>query len=271
MIFGCAEELLANVRSGKCGSIDCLIFDPPYSEHVHTHAVSNNPGGVGTGTHYRDLGFDPLTRELVSTLLDLSALARRWTVLFSDIESVGSLWHPLLGDHYIRAVPWVRWSQPQKSGDRPGSGCEIIVTAHPRGAKWWNGPGSLTHFSEKCLRGKDKHPTEKPLDLMLSLVSWFSAAGQTVVDPCCGAGTTALACRLLNRRFLGAETQGHWREFAGDRARAPLSEGDRRRVERWLAVATKREAGEAVSTPAALERQTRRVADLEMVSCKIKK
>jgi DNA modification methylase len=39
------------------------------------------------------------------------------------------------------------------------------------------------------------HPTQKPLDLMRRLVQIGSSCGELVVDPFCGAGTTAVACR----------------------------------------------------------------------------
>ena len=84
-----------------------------------------------------------------------------------------------------------------------------------------------THAPRRALRGQDKHPTEKPLDLMLDLVSWFSDPGELVLDPCAGSGTTALACRLLGRSCLALERDEAWARRAASRAEGTLSDRDR--------------------------------------------
>jgi hypothetical protein len=98
----------------------------------------------------------------------------------------------------------------------------------------WGGPGSLTCFDTRSLRHDDKHPTEKPLDLALSLVSWFSDPADLVLDPVAGAGTTGLACRLLGRDCVQVEIDAAFAGRARDRAAAALSPRDRERAERWI-------------------------------------
>lgn len=124
------------------------------------------------------------------------------------------------------------------SADRPPQGCELVLLAHGRakGRKHWNGPGNLTHLSHKCLRGEGKHKAEKPLDLMMDLVCWFSDEGETVIDPCAGSGTTGLACKLLNRSFIGTELDISWASMAAERlSNQRLSKRDMERYERWVA------------------------------------
>jgi hypothetical protein len=205
---------------------DSMLVDPPFAGHVHKHAMSTGTGGAGP--RKRDLGFESLTPALFRQLCAYAAQVRRWSAVFCDIESVG-LWRQGLTDagaEYVRALPWVRWTQPQISGDRPPSGCEMVVLAHRKGRKRWNGPGSLTHFHQKALRGSSKHPTEKPLDLMLALVSYLSDPGEAVLDPCAGSGTTILGARLLNREGLGLERGAQWAAAANDRAGHTDSGGD---------------------------------------------
>ena len=69
---------------------------------------------------------------------------------------------------------------------------------------------------------------------MLSLVSWFSDAGETVLDPCCGSGTTGLAARLLERDALIFDSKAEAIALARDRVSAGLSPRDRERCERWV-------------------------------------
>jgi len=49
------------------------------------------------------------------------------------------------------------------------------------------------------------HPTQKNLQLFEELVSLFTNEGDTVCDTFSGSGTTAVACKRLQRRFLGSE------------------------------------------------------------------
>ena len=52
---------------------------------------------------------------------------------------------------------------------------------------------------------RNKHPCEKPLELMRHIINASSNAGDTVLDTFVGSGSTALACHELNRIFIGCE------------------------------------------------------------------
>ncbi len=214
---------------------DVMIADPPYSDHVHKNATSQSPG---RGTRHRDLGFACLTDDLRDTIARLAANAHRWSIIYSDIEGLGS-WRASTekaGATYIRAMPWVRWAMPQLSGDRPPQGFELVTCywGAQKGRKSWNGPGSLTHLAHKALRGEGKHKSEKPLDQALDLVSWFSNPGEKILDPCAGSGTIGLACKILGREYTGYEIDPEWAEKANNRINATgLSDRDAERYERW--------------------------------------
>lgn len=258
---------------------DALITDPPYSDHVHDNATSIGTGGEGV--RERDLGFDALTPELRAFIAAGAASVRRWSAVFSDFEGAPLWWADVEreGAEWIRLVPWVRWSQPQLSGDRPCTGAEAVLIWHaqhtgPRGgrkpmAKRWNGPGSLTALERRALRGQFKHPTEKPIDLALDLVSWFSDPGEAVIDPCAGAGTTALACRLLGRNCVAIEKSEAWATHARGRVSGPLSDRDRARAEEWCAwIVTEAErvpVPKDKSEERTYERAQRRIADAARV------
>lgn len=49
------------------------------------------------------------------------------------------------------------------------------------------------------------HPTQKAVKLMEILISLVTVEGQTVLDPFCGCGTTLVAARNLNRKYIGFE------------------------------------------------------------------
>lgn len=49
------------------------------------------------------------------------------------------------------------------------------------------------------------YPTQKPLELLTVLVGAFSPPGGTVLDPCCGSGTTIEAAARLGRNAIGID------------------------------------------------------------------
>jgi site-specific DNA-methyltransferase (adenine-specific) len=67
-------------------------------------------------------------------------------------------------------------------------------------------------------RDKNKiHPTQKPLALMEYLVNTYTNEGDTVLDNCMGSGTTGVACKNLNRKFIGIEQDATYYEIAKER------------------------------------------------------
>lgn len=49
------------------------------------------------------------------------------------------------------------------------------------------------------------HPTQKPVDLFRYLIKTYSHAGDTILDNCMGSGTTAIACVMEGRNYIGFE------------------------------------------------------------------
>jgi len=61
------------------------------------------------------------------------------------------------------------------------------------------------------------HPTQKPVALMEYLVKTYTNEGDTVLDNCMGSGTTGIACKNLNRKFIGIEQDPNYFEIAKGR------------------------------------------------------
>ena len=61
-----------------------------------------------------------------------------------------------------------------------------------------------SYFIYPC--GKSKlHPTQKPLELFKELILDNTNKNDLVVDTCMGSGTTGVACKELDRNFIGIE------------------------------------------------------------------
>lgn len=61
------------------------------------------------------------------------------------------------------------------------------------------------------------HPTQKPLDLIEYLIKTYTNDGDLVLDNCMGSGTTGVACKKLNRNFIGIELDPKYFEMAKER------------------------------------------------------
>ena len=61
------------------------------------------------------------------------------------------------------------------------------------------------------------HPTQKPVALMEYLIKTYTNEGETVLDFCMGSGTTGVACRNLNRDFIGIEKDESYFKIAQER------------------------------------------------------
>ena len=62
-----------------------------------------------------------------------------------------------------------------------------------------------------------EHPTQKPVELMETLLKIHSQPDMLVLEPFCGGGSTALACEKLNRRWIGIEISEKYCEIAKKR------------------------------------------------------
>ena len=61
------------------------------------------------------------------------------------------------------------------------------------------------------------HPTQKPVALMEYLIKTYTNEGDLVLDTCMGSGTTGVACKNLNRNFIGIELDEEYFNIAKQR------------------------------------------------------
>ena len=61
------------------------------------------------------------------------------------------------------------------------------------------------------------HPTQKPEKLLAKLILASSSAGDVVLDPFLGSGTTSVVAKKLHRRYIGIETEPQYCVWAEQR------------------------------------------------------
>jgi len=87
-------------------------------------------------------------------------------------------------------------------------------------------PDSILEFTKGNSRGKYKklHPTQKPLKLLEWLVKTYTNQGDTILDNTMGSGTTGVACKNLNRNFIGIEKDKNYFDIASKRIKEHQSQ-----------------------------------------------
>ena len=61
------------------------------------------------------------------------------------------------------------------------------------------------------------HPTQKPVELCEYLIKTYTSEGNVVLDNCMGSGTTGVACKNLNRKFIGIELDEKYFDIAREK------------------------------------------------------
>lgn len=69
---------------------------------------------------------------------------------------------------------------------------------------------------------KGQHPTQKPVALLEYLIKTYTLKGETVLDFTMGSGSTGVACKNLNRSFIGIELDDKYFEIAKKRIETHL-------------------------------------------------
>ena len=69
----------------------------------------------------------------------------------------------------------------------------------------------------KNIVGNKTHPTEKPVELLKVLIENSSNAGDIVLDPFMGTGSTGEACIQTGRKFIGIEIDREYYNIAENR------------------------------------------------------
>lgn len=82
----------------------------------------------------------------------------------------------------------------------------------------YKNPTTLIKFDK--IRKGSVHPTQKPVELMEYLVKTYTNEGDTVLDFTMGSGSTGVACKNTNRRFIGIEQDDKYFKIAQERIKA---------------------------------------------------
>lgn len=229
-IGDCIEEM----RRIPAASVDCVLTDPPFSSGTRREAAKGIRKSMNRGTEDAEwFGSDSLTTN--GFLFLLRACAIEWRRVLKP------------GGHVLCFIDWrmASWcADAIESADLRRAG--LIVwdkTYFGMGSCFRNQHEFIWHFTNgvgspplrrdvgnvircKPIR-KGRHPTEKPVELLETLLSVVCPEGGAVLDPFAGSGSTGVAASRLGMRFIGIEREAGHAEVAQARiaSDAPLFAG----------------------------------------------
>jgi site-specific DNA-methyltransferase (adenine-specific) len=222
-------------------SIDALVTDPPYSsggmvrgdrtnttasKYVGFTSADGRPNGGAyeefTGDNRDQRGFHYWTALWLGEGLRL-ARPGALVMVFTDWRQLPTVTDAIQAGGWVyRGV--VAWDKHNIARPRPifRSSVEFCV---------WGSAGSVADYPPAttssilaCAPPRDReHMTQKPLDLMRSLVK-VTRPGGTILDPFMGSGTTGVAALAEGRQFVGVELTDHYYAVAESRVRAALGQ-----------------------------------------------
>lgn len=193
--------------------VDTFISDPPYSARVHRAGALIE--GKDDAERSVAIGYDAFTEEhIYEVCASWSPRVKGWMCIHTSHDLIHH-WEDHLaarGRYVFPPIPCVmRGMSVRLQGDGPSSWTCWLVVARPKRKEfmsWGTLPGAYVGSppSRASASGaKSVVMGQKPLWLMRDIVSDYSRPGDLVCDPFSGGGTTALACKMAGRQFIGSE------------------------------------------------------------------
>lgn len=187
--------------------IDCILTDPPYG--LNKNGIKND----------RDLSlFYNILPDCYRVLKDDS-----FFVTFFSTKYLPELFKNNPFTYFWQFVLYC----PEGSVNSPIGwtkymSCFVFKKGQPKLAKrktdiFKDTPGKMVEPDE----GFIDHPTPKPKHFVREILEMTTKENDIILDPFIGSGSTAVACKQINRRFIGFEINKEYRLLANKRLSKP--------------------------------------------------
>ena len=200
VILGNALEELAKISVSKLKFV--VVTDPPFNVGYHYNSYRDN---MDSEDYY----------EMLSSVFQYSPF-----VVIHYPEEIYKIAFQV-GEFPDKVVSWVynsntakqhrdiaffgikpnfkQYGQPYKNVKDKRIMKRIAEGKSARLYDWWE-----INQVKNVSKEKTKHPCQMPLEVMKRVIG-ILPEDYTIIDPFMGSGTTGVACKLLNRNFIGIE------------------------------------------------------------------
>ena len=223
----------------EAGSVDAVVTDPPYkTTDLHFDLGDANNSWIksllevtqanGYLALFGSLELQSLANSLWNIRFGTAWIKPRGTMRSHNAKMPMNQWEPCYvyahPNHTIAGLTWNKikidgepYSKVQHNTGRRRGWSDSLDRAttstwtkegfvsENSGFRWQtdviNGPfKACMPFAERT-----EHPTQKPENVIMTIIRWLTNPGDLVLDPFMGSGTTGVACVKTGRNFIGIE------------------------------------------------------------------
>ena len=239
-----ADDCVSAMKGLPSESIDLIFADPPYNLQLKGDLHRPDNSRVDAVDDEWDqfssfAAYDRFTNEWLNEARRLlKPNGAIWVIgSYHNIFRVGAALQNQ-GFWILNDVVW-RKSNPMPNfrGKRLTNAHETMIWASKsEGAKYtfnyealkslnegtqmrsdWLLPICTGHERLKDEKGEKAHPTQKPQSLLHRVIVGSTKAGDVILDPFFGTGTTGAVAKMLGRDFIGIEREAAYRKVAQHR------------------------------------------------------
>lgn len=214
IICGDCLEVMSNISSG---SVHAIITDPPFTD---VGGFSKGRASI-TDVQFFSHWWRDVCKQLVRILIEEGSgfIWCDWRTAaavangFADKTEPSAQWRVTQMIHHYREMPGM--GKPFRNS--------VDMIAYLRGPKHKLEkiliPATTRNFISKYwYYGRHKyHVAEKSVDICEELLNWCSSENDVILDPFAGSGTTAVACKRLNRHYICIEKEQEYCAIAEKR------------------------------------------------------
>ncbi|MDO8433084.1 MAG: site-specific DNA-methyltransferase [Candidatus Binatus sp.] len=229
------------MRDWPDGIFDACITDPPYNMSRRKGlkwAFSSHVTMSELWDRFSNDDYFDFTRRWLAEVIRVVRPNGNILVFgsFHNIYVIGFILEHVLGRRILQQITWFKPNaQPNITGRLPTESTEYIIWAcnntPEHAAKWTfdyaeskaiNGGKQLRNLwtfpcTPRSERSAGAHPSQKPAALLTRIVKLWTRPDDLILDCFLGTGTTAVAAKVLGRRWIGIEKDSAYGDIAARR------------------------------------------------------
>jgi len=223
-------DCLEGMRQLPDGCIDLIATDPPYRimpkgcSGTMSGYITTDKSMEGKIFDHNDIDIEDYIGEFYRLLKDDAhcyIMTNNYNICHF-LEVIGRskfhftkclIWdkqNKICGRYYMGQYEYIIFIRKGKDKQINDCGCSDII--------------SIPNRKTKNVDGSNAHDSEKPVELMKTLVTNSTLEGEVVLDPFMGSGSTAVACATSGRKFIGFEIDEKYYKLANERLKPYVSE-----------------------------------------------
>ena len=210
-------DCLEGMKQLEDNSVNCIITSPPYNKHSANRKIGKTDSWQKANIAYGEFDDDlpegeyqeqqkRFLRECLRVLADDGSIFYNHKARIVNHSIISP--HEWLGEFVVRQmIIWNRKNSPTLEPIRFMPNTEYIfwITKERKTPKF--NPEAFKYGEVWTMSpiATPDHPATFPIELPLRCIRATTEKGDLVLDPYMGSGTTAEACMMLERNFIGFE------------------------------------------------------------------